>query len=66
MAFLATLAYSTGSPIARFLFTGGMSPTTMLAVRYLLATLLLAVTLRFIWRDQLKIDRRGLCRWATM
>jgi drug/metabolite transporter (DMT)-like permease len=59
MAFLATLAYSTGSPIARFLFTGGMSPSAMLAARYLLATLLLAVTLRFAWREQLKINRRG-------
>lgn len=64
MAFLATLAYSTGSPIARFLFTGGMSPTTMLAVRYLLATLLLATTLRLAWPDQLKIDQRGL--WICM
>ena len=60
MAFLATLAYSTGSPIARFLYSGGMSPTAMLAVRYLLATLLLAATLRLWWSDQLKIDRRGL------
>jgi len=60
MAFLATLAYSTGSPIARFLYSGGMSPTAMLAVRYLLATLLLAITLRLRWSDQLKIDRRGL------
>jgi drug/metabolite transporter (DMT)-like permease len=60
MAFVATLAYSTGSPIARYLFTGGMSPSAMLAVRYLLATLLLAITLRLWWSDQLKIDRRGL------
>jgi drug/metabolite transporter (DMT)-like permease len=60
MAFLATLAYSTGSPIASALFAGGMSPTAMLAVRYLLATLLFAVTLRLWWSDQLKIDRRGL------
>lgn len=64
MAFLATLAYSTGSPIARTLFMGGMSPTAMLAVRYLLATLLLAITLRFTWREQIKIDRRGL--WICM
>jgi drug/metabolite transporter (DMT)-like permease len=60
MAFLATLAYSTSSPIARYLFSGGMSPTAMLASRYLLATLLLAITLRFAWREQIKIDRRGL------
>lgn len=60
MAFLATLAYSTGSPIARFLYADGMSPTTMLAVRYLMTALLLAVTLRLWWRDQLIIDRRGL------
>jgi drug/metabolite transporter (DMT)-like permease len=60
MAFLATLAYSTGSPIARTLYAGGMTPTSMLAVRYLLATLLLAITLRLRWSDQLKIDRRGL------
>ena len=60
MAFLATLAYSTGSPIARFLFTGGMSPTAMLMARDLLTALLLAATLRLWWRDQLKIDRRGL------
>jgi drug/metabolite transporter (DMT)-like permease len=60
MALLATLAYSTSSPIARFLFAGGMSPTAMLATRYLLATLLLAITLRLAWREQLKIDRRGL------
>jgi drug/metabolite transporter (DMT)-like permease len=60
MALLATLAYSTSSPIARYLFIGGMSPTAMLVSRYLLATLLLAVTLRLAWREQLKIDRRGL------
>jgi drug/metabolite transporter (DMT)-like permease len=60
MAFLATLAYSTGSPIARYLYSGGMTPTAMLAVRYLFASLLLAVTLRLAWREQLKIDRRGL------
>ena len=32
----------------------------MLAVRYLMTALLLAVTLRLWWRDQLMIDRRGL------
>jgi drug/metabolite transporter (DMT)-like permease len=60
MAFLATLAYSTNSPIARALIVGGMNPTTMLAARYLLTALLLGVTLRLAWREQLKIDRRGL------
>ena len=64
MAFLATLAYSTGSPIARFLYADGMSPTAMLVTRYLLTTLLLAVTLRLWWSDQLKIDRRGL--WVCL
>jgi drug/metabolite transporter (DMT)-like permease len=61
MALLTTVAFSTTPPIARAAIQAGMNPTTLLAGRYILTTLLLGLTLRFTSSQVLKIDQRG--RW---
>jgi drug/metabolite transporter (DMT)-like permease len=63
MALLTTVAFSTTPPIARAAIQAGMNPTTLLAGRYILTALLLGVTLRFISRNEMRIDRRG--RWIS-
>ena len=60
MAILATVAYSIVPPVARAAIVSGMSATTLLAARYLIAILLLVSTLRLRNTNTMRVDRRGL------
>ena len=60
MAILATVAFSTVPPVARAALVSGMSATTLLAARYLIAIVLLGITLRLTKTGNLQVDRRGL------
>jgi drug/metabolite transporter (DMT)-like permease len=60
LALGSTIAQSIVTPLARSVIIGGLSPTLLLFIRLSLAVLLLAVTLAFVDRQRLLIDRRGL------
>src|SRR5262245_21725495 len=60
LALGTTLAQSIVTPLARSVILGGLSPTFLLLIRLSLAVFLLAVTLVYLDRRRLWIDRRGL------
>lgn len=60
MAILATSMFSISSPASRAAILSGMNPTTLLAARLLLATLLLASSARALPASGPSPDRRGL------
>ena len=45
MAMVATIAFSTSAPVAKVAFSMGLDPTSLLTVRWLMATLLLSGTI---------------------
>lgn len=52
-------AYSFSAPLGRAIIEAGINPTTLLAIRYSLTTLLLGATLAMTVKGGLAIDRRG-------
>lgn len=60
LALLASLSFSFAAPIARGAITAGMEPTTLVMLRLVLATLLMAVTVGILRGGRLQIDRQGL------
>ena len=60
LALLASLTFSFAAPIARGAINAGLNPTTLVALRLALATLLTALTTVLIDRRHLRLERRGL------
>ncbi len=60
LALASTFASSIVTPIVRGAVVGGMNPITLLLMRLLIATLLLAGTMAVFEPQNFKIDRRGL------
>lgn len=60
MALASTLAFSIAPTIVRGAIAGGMNPTTLLAARLVLSTLLLGGSIVLAAPDRLPIDRAGL------
>ncbi len=59
-AIVSMAAVSIVTPIGRAVIAGGMDPTTLLAGRFVLATLLMSTGLLVAGRNRFRIDRRGL------
>ena len=60
MALLSSLSFSIAPAISRGAITAGMNPGTLLAIRLILSTGLLGVSILLVAPGQLAIDRRGL------
>jgi drug/metabolite transporter (DMT)-like permease len=60
LAFFNVLLFSIGPPLTKFIIIAGVDPLTLIAIRYVITTLLLGLTLRLTRPDSLRIDRRGL------
>ncbi len=60
VALAASFSFSFAAPIARGTITSGMDPTTLVALRLLLSTVLSGVTVFLLKRSSLRMDRRGL------
>lgn len=58
IAFSASLSFSFATPVARAALTDGMSPTILLVMRMVLATVLMGATLAFFDRAHLRADWR--------
>ncbi|MCB0089478.1 MAG: DMT family transporter [Caldilineaceae bacterium] len=61
----ASMAFSIASPVARYAIVGGMDPTLLLVLRFVVAVFLFIVTTWLTDRRQLRIDGRGLFFTAT-
>ena len=60
MALVATLAFSVATPIARGAILAGLPPATLLAMRFVIAWVLLAITLGISAPQHLRMDRRAV------
>jgi len=60
MALGSTLAFSIAPAVTKGAITGGMNPTTLLAVRLVISTLLLGGSIMLVTPGKLAVDRRGL------
>jgi drug/metabolite transporter (DMT)-like permease len=60
LALTASFSFSFAAPIARGAITGGFDPTTLVMVRLVLATLLMAITVTVMRRGILSIGHQGL------
>jgi drug/metabolite transporter (DMT)-like permease len=60
MALISTFSFSIAPSITRGAIVGGMNPTTLLAARLVISTLLLGGSIMVIAPQRLSIDRRGL------
>jgi drug/metabolite transporter (DMT)-like permease len=60
MAVFSTVAFSVAPSIARGAIAGGMDPTTLLAVRLVVSSILLGGTIVLAGSGRLWLDRRGL------
>jgi drug/metabolite transporter (DMT)-like permease len=60
MALIATLAFSVATPIARGAILAGLPPATLLAVRFVVAWVLLVITLGISAPQQLRLDGRAV------
>ncbi len=60
LAMTATVAFSFAPPIARGALNAGMTPTTLVALRLMLAALLVGLTLGFTNRGLLRLQRRAI------
>jgi drug/metabolite transporter (DMT)-like permease len=60
MAFFAILFFSVAPPITKYVIILGVEPGLLLAIRYVVSTLLLFSTIAATAPDRLRIDRRGL------
>ena len=59
MALFSTLCFSIAIPVARGAILSGVDPTTLLAGRLLIATLLLGISVALTAPGRLRMDRRG-------
>lgn len=59
MALVSTLSFSIAIPIVKGAIIAGMDPTTLLAARLLIATLLLGISIVLTSPRRLRMDRRG-------
>jgi len=59
-ALLATLAFSFAPPVGKAAINLGFNPTTLVAVRLTVTTVLLGVTIAVAAPQRLRIDRRSL------
>lgn len=65
MGFITVFLGSIAPPVSKWGISSGVDPTTLLAVRMVIATLLLAVSIGITTPHLLHIDRRGFF-WAMM
>lgn len=60
LASIATLCFSVAPPIARYAIRSGIDSTTLVALRLIVATILMGITVTVIDPGQLKMNRQGL------
>jgi drug/metabolite transporter (DMT)-like permease len=60
LAITSTIAFSLGAPLGKAAIGLGLTPTTLLALRFAISIVLLLVTLGLTTPGKLRVDRKGL------